>query len=255
MSTSVTIIYKGPTSDAFREGSSIPPIFNANNSYVDTVSYEDTVYDTNVEGWGTLSGLEPIDDATFKFAWFERAIREYFEAFVAGRINAGVAFEVDDADAEIYWEQMGAVMADEGFYTTVGSTEFGVAPDPQIGLAAIPGTESVFETLVSTIQSNVKLSKGAITGTLEYLTAGALPDYWGAGNFIALIFSNVPTGATVKVGLNPSEGSGLVALEPDLEAVFKITDAKKQLLQVDTILDGKTTTQVFDLSGLVCKTN
>ena len=97
------------------------------------------------------------------------------------------------------------------------------------------------------------MSGSKITGTLKYLSSGQLVTDWGAGNFLALKFTDVPETATsVKVGLDPSQGSGLVELlgDPDMNGVFKITNKYVQKFVVVTT-DGKTTTeQRFDLSGL-----
>ena len=61
---------------------------------------------------------------------------------------------------------------------------------------------------------NIVISGGKITGTLKYLSSGQLVTDWGAGYFMALKFSDIdPRLTTVKVGLTPSEGSGLVALD------------------------------------------
>lgn len=88
---------------------------------------------------------------------------------------------------------------------------------------------------------------------MKYLSEGDLVTTWGAGNFLALKFGNVPEGATsVKVGLDPSQSSGLVELlgDPDMDGVFKITDKDTQVFKVVTTVDGEETTQTFDLSGL-----
>jgi len=60
---------------------------------------------------------------------------------------------------------------------------------------------------------------------------------------------------SVKVGLDPSQGSGLVELlgDPDMNGVFKITNKDTQTFVVEKS-DGITTTrQVYDLSGLTCE--
>ena len=48
----------------------------------------------------------------------------------------------------------------------------------------------------------------------------------------------------------PSTGTGMVELDADKDAVFKITDNRRQQLRVDVIADGKTTSTAYDLSGL-----
>ena len=111
----------------------------------------------------------------------------------------------------------------------------------------------IYETPVSDIQTDVVVSGKKIVGTLKYLEDGPIAGYWGAGNFLALKFANVdPKATSIKVGLNPSEGSGLVELlgDPDMNGVFKITDKDTQVFRV-VITDGHTTTTTdYDLSDL-----
>jgi len=109
---------------------------------------------------------------------------------------------------------------------------------------------------VSDLQSDVAISNGNITGTLKYVSTGALATDWGPGNFIALKFAAAEadeTAATYRVGLNPSQGSGMVELDSDMDGVFKVTDPKHQWFVVETSnADGShVTTQTYTLSGLV----
>ena len=116
----------------------------------------------------------------------------------------------------------------------------------------------IYETAVSAIQdADVTVSGNAITGTLKYLDdGGPISGWWGPGNFLALKFSDVdPKATSIKVGLNPSDGSGLVELlgDPDMNGVFKITDKDTQKFRV-VITDGHATkTTDYDLSGLTCE--
>ena len=117
------------------------------------------------------------------------------------------------------------------------------------------GNTTIFGRKVSTMQSGITVANGAITGTLKYLASGAIADDWGAGNFLCLKFPDADiTTMTVKVGLNPSQGSGLVALDSDKNGVFKVTDKATQKFKVEVSDGTHTTTQLFDLSGLVCET-
>ena len=125
-----------------------------------------------------------------------------------------------------------------------------VAPEKQSSL--------IYEVPVSSIQSsNVAVTGNKITGTLKYLDGSdPISGYWGAGNFLALKFSDVdPRATSVKVGLDPSAGSGLVELlgDPDMNGVFKITDKDTQKFVVVTTDGIKTKRQEFDLSDLVCE--
>ena len=94
----------------------------------------------------------------------------------------------------------------------------------------------------------------AMTGTLKHLSSGQLVDAWGEGNFMALKF-DVPRDATsVKVGMEPSYGGGLVEIidDPDKNGAFKVTDKDEQVFKVVTIANGETVTKTYDLSDLVC---
>lgn len=103
------------------------------------------------------------------------------------------------------------------------------------------------------MQSDIAVANGAITGSLAYLSSGQLVADWGAGNFLALKFTNLDSDATsVKVGLEPSVSSGLVEIidDPDKMGVFKITDKNAQklvVIQSDGLYQLK---QSFSLSGL-----
>lgn len=121
----------------------------------------------------------------------------------------------------------------------------------------------MFGTQVSDLQTDVSVANGAITGTLKYYSdaSKALVQDWGAGNFLAVKFSNIDADATsVLVGIEPSESSDLVELidDPDKNGVFKITDKSTQkfkVVQSTKGSDGSTYTnvQTFDLSGLTCE--
>lgn len=115
------------------------------------------------------------------------------------------------------------------------------------------GETEMFGTLVSDIQTGVAINGNKITGTLKYLDSGDIANYWGAGNFLALKFADIdPEATSVKVGLDPSEGSGLVELlgDPDMNGVFKITNKDTQVFKVVTSTSKRTTTQTFDLKDL-----
>lgn len=117
-------------------------------------------------------------------------------------------------------------------------------------VAAESGSTDMWGTLVSAMQSDVAVADGAITGTLTKLTSGQLVTDWGEGYFLALKFTNNDDNVTsIKVGLDPSQGSGLVELDEDMNGVFKITDKSKQKFVVD-YFGGVHNVLEFDLSGL-----
>jgi len=106
---------------------------------------------------------------------------------------------------------------------------------------------------VSDLQTSVAVDDYAITGTLKYVSTGTLPTDWGPGNFMALAFSVPDQSATGhRVGLRPSEGSGMVPLDSDMDAVLKVTDKVKQKLVVESTDGTHKHRVVYDLSGLTC---
>lgn len=123
-----------------------------------------------------------------------------------------------------------------------------------VTVEAVDSDTDFWGTLASEIQSGVTVAANKITGTLTKLTSGQLVTDWGEGYFIGLAFDDFTEGLTyadVKVGLRPSEGSGLVALDGDKMGVFKITDKNTQKL---TVLQEKSgvgrLVEYYDLSGL-----
>lgn len=106
-------------------------------------------------------------------------------------------------------------------------------------------------------QDKVTVAGGEITGELTFIEGGLSPSgpLAGDGYFLALKFDNFASGLTyanVKVGLIPSaSGMGLVTLDSDKNAVFKITDKNNQKLKVvQEDSAGHKNIQYFGLSGL-----
>ena len=104
-------------------------------------------------------------------------------------------------------------------------------------------------------ENDVTINGNAITGTLKYMGAGnAITDNWGPGYFMALQFGEFDDHATsIKVGLAPSESSGLVEIinDPDRNGVFKVTDKDVQNFKiVQTDDEEGIKIQLFNLSGL-----
>ena len=128
---------------------------------------------------------------------------------------------------------------------------------PQVLVLPEDATTTLFDKLGSDYQTDVSVINNVIIGSLKYLSAGDVVDAWGAGNFIALKFVIIDPDITysdIKVGLNPSEGSGLVTLDADLNGVFKVTDKDAQTLRVEVAKDGVTRTDDYVLSGLTVAT-
>ncbi|MBR6014717.1 MAG: hypothetical protein IK059_01410 [Firmicutes bacterium] len=107
---------------------------------------------------------------------------------------------------------------------------------------------------VKTYQSGITAVGDKIVGNLT-LVQGGLADSGplaGDGYFMALHFGNIdPAATSVKVGLDPSAGTGLVELDPtDYDAVFKVADKDSQKLKIVTTAGTIKETQTFDLSSL-----
>lgn len=88
----------------------------------------------------------------------------------------------------------------------------------------------------------------AIIGSVKKLSSGVLPDYWGAGNFVALKFVIIDPDvkpSDIKVGIK-----GRVALDNDLIAAIKVED-KKLPFKVITTIDGYDYEDNYNLNGLV----
>ncbi len=87
----------------------------------------------------------------------------------------------------------------------------------------------------------------AIIGNVKKLSSGVLPDYWGAGNFMALKFVIIDPDVTpsdVKVGIKNT-----VALDNDLIAAIKVEDKTKPF-RVITTIDGYDYEDNYNLNGL-----
>lgn len=119
---------------------------------------------------------------------------------------------------------------------------------------ASDGSTDYWGTLASDMQEDITVGAKAITGTLKKLTSGQLVTDWGEGYFIALTFSDFTDGLTyenVKVGLSPTEGSGLITLDSDQDGVFKVTNKDVQKLVVFQEKEGVGRLyETYDLSGL-----
>lgn len=100
------------------------------------------------------------------------------------------------------------------------------------------------------MQSGVTVSGSNITGTLIKQTSGQIVTDWGQGYFIGLKFTPDSDATVTKVGLVPTAGSGMIALDEDNLAMFKLTDITTQKLRVVSSRPGEEKMWEFDLSGL-----
>jgi len=132
------------------------------------------------------------------------------------------------------------------------------------GVGAMGATDTIYGHAVSDLQSGLVVGSAGVRGTLKWVTSGALPDYWGAGNFMALRVSDVDGDATsVKVGLEPSYGSGLAELidaetgqlVDNGEAALKVSNKDAQKVVIISTDGHRTHRQELSLLGLTCQSS
>lgn len=122
---------------------------------------------------------------------------------------------------------------------------------PKVVVIPMGQSESIvdYNVNVSDMQgADFQVVERAIIGSVKKLSSGVLPDYWGAGNFIALKFVIIDPDVTpsdVKVGIK-----GSVALDNDLIAAIKVED-KELPFRVITTIDGYDYEDRYNLNGLV----
>lgn len=127
----------------------------------------------------------------------------------------------------------------------------GITVESETDDAVFPWTDKV----ASDLQSDITVANGKITGTLNFIEGGLSPSGYlsGDGYFLALKWSDPDEDATsLLVGLQPSEGSGLVEAidDTDRNGVFKISNKNTQELIFIQSNATARTVQTFDLSGL-----
>lgn len=127
--------------------------------------------------------------------------------------------------------------------------DIAVSPNPKVIVLPMGQSETIYNEAVSNMQgADFQLVNNAFIGNVKKLTSGELPDYWGAGNFIALKFIIVDPDVTfsdVKVGIK-----NLVTLDGDLAAAIKIEDKTKPFRVVVNV-DGNEYKYNYNLNGLV----
>lgn len=127
-------------------------------------------------------------------------------------------------------------------------------------MSAENGSTAVFDVEVSSLQKDdVAVSNGKITGTLKYYEGWASGPLAGPGNFLALKLAAADWSAydSVKVGLNPSMGTGFVEIknDPDKNCVFKIADQNSQNFEVIIKKGANQTSKVYSLADLVLESD
>lgn len=136
-------------------------------------------------------------------------------------------------------------LAENGIIFVMGNGVPNVITEPMAQNAKIWGYN------VSDLQGSdltVDNNNMKITGTLKYISTGALPPTWGNGNFLALKWLSVPSDATeCTVGI---ENQVSILNDPERTGTIKVSDITKKL-KVITTTPGGVNTQEYDLSGLI----
>lgn len=126
--------------------------------------------------------------------------------------------------------------------------DIAVSASPKVIVLPEAQSATLYNESVSNMQTaDTAVIGNAIIGTVKKLTSGELPDYWGAGNFLALKFIIIDPDVTftdVKVGIK-----NLVTLDGDLNAAIFIEDKTKPFKVVVTV-DGNEYEYKYNLNGL-----
>lgn len=126
--------------------------------------------------------------------------------------------------------------------------DIAVSASPKVIILPEAQSATLYNESVSNMQTaDTAVIGNAIIGTVKKLTSGELPDYWGAGNFLALKFIIIDPDVTftdVKVGIK-----NLVTLDEDLNAAIFIEDKTKPFKVIVTV-DGNEYEYKYNLNGL-----
>ena len=167
---------------------------------------------------------------------------ELFDLGDGNAISVVSGYSTPDTDSAVYSNWHSSIHTPTAFLDSLT-----VAPDSQ--------SDEVYDHLVSEIQEDdIVVSGNSITGSLKYLENGMSPSgpLSGAGHFMALKLSNFDEETTsCLVGLDPSQGTGLVEIidDPDKVVVMKITSLSQRFKVIQKSAD-KERIQIFSLSGL-----
>lgn len=125
-------------------------------------------------------------------------------------------------------------------------------------VSAKAGSATMFGHKVNTFQKNVSIDGNKILGEFTYIEGGLAESgpLAGSGWFLALQWTDPDASASsLKVGLIPSQGTGLVEClsDTDRDGVFKITSDTQSVVIQQTDAAGNVISQVFNLSDATFK--
>lgn len=167
-----------------------------------------------------------------------------------------VTYNADGTEMYIPYKQIIMAIVERGVTQVPVPEDEMCIPAPSIEVPTIEGADGTYyDHATSSYQADIALEDGVFTGTLTEVEGGLSPSgpLSGTGYFLALHLDDVPETATsIKVGLDPSMGTGLVEIlgDPDMVVVMKIDNKDTQVFKI-IITDGETTTvETYSLSGL-----
>ena len=147
-----------------------------------------------------------------------------------------------------YLDAIAKITIDDSFLT-----DLTVAPETDAFGVLYDGKKA------SDLQTSVAVADGKVTGSLKFIEGGLDPSGTGPlagdGHFLALKWTGGDMAAKdteLWVGLEPSEGSGMVEClsDTDHNGVFKVTDKNAQKVKFIQKDGTHSNVQYFDLSGL-----
>jgi hypothetical protein len=146
------------------------------------------------------------------------------------------------------------IASEEGWVLT-STKKSDIVAEMLVHQALVPtpkaGTATIFEAAVSSLQENIAIADGAITGTSKYKTG-----YTGfsgdaelqSGYFLALDIT-APDGATKTTVELVGGVKGPVELDADMDVAFRIT-SNSQKIKIVTTVDGRDYENLYALTGL-----
>ena len=214
----------------------------ARTGYVGTVAGINLYYKQDaVEGVIIVATRKAVTVFNKTGVNYERAARD-------GGANGTANTRMNDNYARKYYI---AALTDVNYICKVQLT--GDLPD--ITIAPKAQNTKIYNVDVSDIQADDAAIVGntMLKGTSKWLPAGnEISDYWGAGNFFAVDISatNWSAYTDVKIGLEPTMGSGPATVSSNDDAVFKIADPQKQKLVITATNGTYTDRQEISLAGI-----
>ena len=259
----VKIVYTGPAVESIPYVNPICRLFVPNNSYIDTPSYDGTVYDTNVDGFGKIDLMEPYATTSFPFpvplAQFKLAVVGKYDKKAGGKV---VEFRVPSYMEAFWYMQAGVSLADQGFAVEVKPMTEDEAAKKDLSErmkneVVAPADNCSFDgwlkdegiKTVGDLQENIDIewngNIGDVTGTLKHVDNFNQYSQGASGNFFCVHLDESLGGQKMKVKKGTTEGKEQ-DFDPDI--IIKVEENQKSNPIEITVDDEKVVT--FNIEGL-----